>query len=176
MSPNRDMPARILDTAVELFLSRGYADTSLREIAEGLGVTKAAIYYHYRTKGELLEALFEPFLAEMERVIAEAGDVTQVAQLRAFVDRYVDALADHAPVVSLLARDVSVRTHPPIGERAQRLQQAQLGLLGRGRDDPAARLRAAAALGLVGGVAIYGDFALGKVRDELIELVNRVIE
>ena len=38
---------RILDIALELFTERGYDKTSLRQIAEQLGFSKAAIYYHF---------------------------------------------------------------------------------------------------------------------------------
>ncbi len=45
---------RILDVALELFNEHGYDKTSLREIAEHLGVTKAALYYHFERKEDLL--------------------------------------------------------------------------------------------------------------------------
>ena len=49
-----DMRERILDVALELFNEQGYDATSLREIAERLGVTKAALYYHFKSKGDIL--------------------------------------------------------------------------------------------------------------------------
>jgi AcrR family transcriptional regulator len=48
---------RILDIALELFSDQGYDKTSLRQIAERLGFTKAAIYYHFASKGDILMAL-----------------------------------------------------------------------------------------------------------------------
>jgi AcrR family transcriptional regulator len=48
---------RILNIALELFTKKGYDGTSLREIAERLGVTKAAIYYHFSSKDDILMAL-----------------------------------------------------------------------------------------------------------------------
>jgi AcrR family transcriptional regulator len=48
---------RILDIALELFTDQGYDKTSLRQIAERLGFTKAAIYYHFASKGDILMAL-----------------------------------------------------------------------------------------------------------------------
>ena len=48
---------RILEVALRLFTEKGYDATSLREIAEELGVTKAALYYHFRTKEEILDSL-----------------------------------------------------------------------------------------------------------------------
>jgi AcrR family transcriptional regulator len=48
---------RILDISLELFSAQGYDKTSLRQIAERLGFTKAAIYYHFSSKGDILMAL-----------------------------------------------------------------------------------------------------------------------
>jgi AcrR family transcriptional regulator len=48
---------RILDVALQLFVEQGYDGTSLREIAEKLGVTKAALYYHFESKEDILLAL-----------------------------------------------------------------------------------------------------------------------
>jgi len=48
---------RILDVAQELFTQKGFDGTSLREIAEKLGVTKAALYYHFASKDQILMAL-----------------------------------------------------------------------------------------------------------------------
>ncbi len=48
---------RILNVALDLFTEKGFDGTSLREIAERLGVTKAAIYYHFASKEDILMAL-----------------------------------------------------------------------------------------------------------------------
>jgi AcrR family transcriptional regulator len=48
---------RILDVALDLFLAQGYDGTSLRQLAEQLGVTKAALYYHFESKEDILRAL-----------------------------------------------------------------------------------------------------------------------
>jgi AcrR family transcriptional regulator len=48
---------RILDAALDLFIEKGFDKTSLREIAEQLGVTKAALYYHFASKEDILMAL-----------------------------------------------------------------------------------------------------------------------
>ena len=48
---------RILDVALDLFIEKGYDGTSLREIAERLGFTKAALYYHFEAKEDILMAL-----------------------------------------------------------------------------------------------------------------------
>ena len=53
------MRAHIQRVALELFIEEGYDKTSLREIAEQLGVTKAALYYHFTTKDDIVNSLIE---------------------------------------------------------------------------------------------------------------------
>ena len=62
--PGQDQPPeagstreRILDVALDLFIEKGFDGTSLREIAEKLGFTKAALYYHFASKDDILMAL-----------------------------------------------------------------------------------------------------------------------
>jgi AcrR family transcriptional regulator len=50
---------QILDTSLRLFSERGFARTSVRDIARGAGITDAAIYYHFASKRDIFEALFE---------------------------------------------------------------------------------------------------------------------
>src|ERR1700679_3658638 len=66
---------RILDIALELFVDQGYDKTSLRDIAERLGTTKAALYYHFERKQDILlelhlrlHALGREALEELERL------------------------------------------------------------------------------------------------------------
>jgi AcrR family transcriptional regulator len=53
----RSTRERILDAALDLFIEKGFDKTSLREIAEQLGVSKAALYYHFASKDDILMAL-----------------------------------------------------------------------------------------------------------------------
>ena len=50
---------QILDASLRLFSERGFARTSVRDIARGAGITDAAIYYHFASKRDIFEALFE---------------------------------------------------------------------------------------------------------------------
>ncbi|HUY08914.1 MAG TPA: TetR/AcrR family transcriptional regulator [Candidatus Dormibacteraeota bacterium] len=50
---------RILAAALDLFTEQGFDKTSLREVSERVGVTKAALYYHFRSKEEMLSSLVE---------------------------------------------------------------------------------------------------------------------
>lgn len=80
---------QIRAVAVELFAEQGYDKTSLREIAERLGVTKAAVYYHFRTKEEIVASLFDDQLAAMDAIIEWGGTQPEgQARRRGVVERY----------------------------------------------------------------------------------------
>lgn len=69
-TPRGDTRARILDVALELFSEHGYEQTSLREIADRLGVTKAALYYHFKTKDDIVYGIVESMSAPIDEAIA----------------------------------------------------------------------------------------------------------
>ena len=69
--PRRDTRARVQTVALELFAEQGYEKTSLREIAERLGVTKAALYYHFKSKEDIVRSFTEDYRAELDEVIGE---------------------------------------------------------------------------------------------------------
>lgn len=89
-----DTRQQIRAVALELFAEQGYEKTSLREIAERLGVTKAAVYYHYRTKEEILTSLLEEHLAGMDALVewAEAQPPGRDRR-RGVLERYSAQLA-----------------------------------------------------------------------------------
>lgn len=58
--------ARLLEIAAAVFVERGYAAVSLRDIARAAGVTKGAIYGHFRSKGQLLVEVIRTQLAERD--------------------------------------------------------------------------------------------------------------
>ena len=55
----KPMKERILEEALQLFSQNGYTGTSMNDIATKLGVTKAALYKHYKSKQEILDSIVE---------------------------------------------------------------------------------------------------------------------
>ncbi|MEU8530797.1 MULTISPECIES: TetR/AcrR family transcriptional regulator [Streptomyces] len=90
---------RIQDVALELFAEQGYEKTSLREIAERLDVTKAALYYHFKTKEDILIGLFHDLTRPMDELIEWAKAQPRSLETRQEVlRRYQAALLDAAPL------------------------------------------------------------------------------
>ncbi|MGW0208169.1 TetR/AcrR family transcriptional regulator [Streptomyces sp. NPDC003233] len=90
---------RIQDVALELFAEQGYEKTSLREIAERLDVTKAALYYHFKTKEEIIVSLFEDLTKPIEDLIEWGRSRPHTLETKQeVVRRYSRVLADAEPL------------------------------------------------------------------------------
>jgi TetR/AcrR family transcriptional regulator, acrAB operon repressor len=65
---------RILDTAELVFHERGVSRTSLAEIADAAGLTRGAIYWHFRNKADLFDAMMSRVTLPLEEMAQRAGD------------------------------------------------------------------------------------------------------
>lgn len=74
MTEQIDTASRILDAAESLFAERGFSETSLRSITTRAGVNLAAVNYHFGTKTELIQAVFERFLTPFCRKLNKELD------------------------------------------------------------------------------------------------------
>ena len=74
--PTSDGRERVLMEAQRLFVSRGFAEVSMQQIAEAVGMTKAALYYHFQNKEDLFLAAVS---REMERTAAKLADRVKAA-------------------------------------------------------------------------------------------------
>jgi AcrR family transcriptional regulator len=99
----RETRSRLRELALQLFAEQGYEKTSLREIAERLGVTKAALYYYFKSKEDIVRSLVEDYMAEIDELIAWAKDQPRSAETRAeIVRRYLDIVVNGSAVFRLL--------------------------------------------------------------------------
>lgn len=100
----------LVDSAVELFTKRGYAGTSLDEVAKRARLTKGALYHHFSGKQALFEAAFDSventFMRKLGEIVSAPGDPweTATAGLRAYVrvclePSYQRIVIHEAPVV-----------------------------------------------------------------------------
>jgi AcrR family transcriptional regulator len=104
-----DTRSRLLETALKLFAERGVEGTSLQMIADELGVTKAAVYYHFKTKDEIVEAVVAPLLAELNQVVHEArARRSRGAQIDQALAGFVDLIVRHRTLQGLLTRDPGI--------------------------------------------------------------------
>jgi AcrR family transcriptional regulator len=141
------MDRRIAHLALARFRVGGFIGTSIADLAGALGVSKAAIYYHYRSKDTLLHRLVDPLLDAIDACLQDHNQPTRTA--RQLLGDYLAVLLAHREVVPLITTDVAVLNHPSIGPRLRAQNQQLQSLLAVPNTDVAARLRAEAALGAI---------------------------
>jgi AcrR family transcriptional regulator len=162
-----DTRARIQQVALELFAEQGYEKTSLREIAERLDVTKAALYYHFKSKEDIVRSLVEDYFGQLDDLIAWAKTQPRTAQTRGeILGRYVRIVADGHDVFRMLHHNqAAVNSLAGAKERGDLFRERMTGLievLTEPGADMEERLRAAMALG---GVSVGWMFFADQVDD-----------
>jgi AcrR family transcriptional regulator len=101
-----DTRARIQQVALELFAEQGYERTSLREIAERLGVTKAALYYHFKSKEDIVRSFTEDYFGRLDDLIAWGRTQPPTAHTaHELLDRYIAIVMDGSEVFRFLERN-----------------------------------------------------------------------
>jgi AcrR family transcriptional regulator len=102
----RDTRSRLRELALQLFAEQGYEKTSLREIAERLGVTKAALYYYFKSKEDIVASLVEDYVAQLDDLIAWGKGQPRTAATRAeIVHRYMDIVVNGTEVFRMLQQN-----------------------------------------------------------------------
>jgi AcrR family transcriptional regulator len=144
-----DTRTRIQEVALELFTEQGYEATSLREIAERLGVTKAALYYHFKSKDEIVASFMEDRAAALTRLVEWAAEQPRTPQTRREVlRRYADDLAgsNHHKVMRFLERNQTALRGHPKGELMREIMVSLIDLLSEPEDPLSLRLKSSLAL------------------------------
>jgi len=96
----------IIETAVRLFAQKGYDGVSMEEIAKAVGVTKAAIYYHFKDKKALYEAAILSRLEKLVERIERIDLADPTSALRSYILTYGAFLQEYPCFASLLAREL----------------------------------------------------------------------
>jgi AcrR family transcriptional regulator len=162
--------AQILDTARRLFVRQGYQHTSVREIAEQLGMTKTAVLYHFPTKADILAAVAEPFIDDLATTLDAATTREQVFE--GMLDVYLRhraLLRDNVMHdLALLAQGPTVRRFTELMFRANRMAAGP---------DPTLRekVRAAQAIAALSDPVIaYADEPADQMRAEVLRGISRL--
>jgi AcrR family transcriptional regulator len=161
-----DTRARILEVASELFTDQGYDATSLREIADRLGFTKAALYYHFKSKDEIMLALLEPadeLISQLHERLGRAENLEGwadalewiIGELFAHLDFFKLMERNRATVEVLFQEMNALSDHHLMHERVEASVRSV-------SDDRAEQIRMVAAIGAVTG---FDDWAPGLLTE-----------
>jgi AcrR family transcriptional regulator len=124
-----DKRTRLVEAAADLAHRRGFRETSLAEIAEAAGIPLGNVYYYFRTKDALAEALIERWLDEMR--LARSGWNTAggpVERLEALIEvaaRGREAVARSGSPIGGLCTELG-KTDGPLADKAKALFREQL--------------------------------------------------
>ncbi|MFF3750668.1 TetR/AcrR family transcriptional regulator [Streptomyces sp. NPDC002018] len=163
----------IQDIAMELFAEQGYEKTSLREIAERLDVTKAALYYHFKTKEDILVSIFEDLTRPIDELIAWGRTQPHTLETKQeILRRYSDALTRATPLFRFMQENQATVRDLSIGETFKSRMIDLMDLI----QDPEAsltdRVRCISALFTMHA----GQFALREVEGDPEEKRQAILE
>jgi len=177
--PRSAAQTRIVAAALDLFGQHGVSGTSLQMIADTIGVTKAAVYHQYKTKEEIVVAVMEDDLRQLEAALdrAEAAAaprarevlLTLVIELAVQRRRIVSALQQDPVIVRLLAK------HEPFLALMDRL----FAVLTGGNRGAAARVRGAMISAAIGGAVTHplvADLDDETLRSEMLHVTRQLFE
>lgn len=168
--------AAILQVALERFSERGYDGTRLSDIADQLGLTRAALYYHFRSKDDLLVALVEPYLDAIDALVSGAAAPLSPAERRCLIQALADLLVRDIHLLRWIDRDPAVRVHPRLGGRRAAQDDAIRRLLAP-TDDDRGLVQAAAALGaLRRPLAVLDEIDPVQARDQVVAAALELLD
>jgi AcrR family transcriptional regulator len=156
-----DTRARIQQVALELFAEQGYERTSLREIAERLSVTKAALYYHFKSKEDIVRSFTEDHFSRLDQLVAWGRSQPSSARTgHEVLERYISILMDDSEVFLFLQRNQAfVRSAEDGGkhrfEQFRPRMNALLDIITGPDASPRARIRAASAIFAAGSGCMF---------------------
>jgi AcrR family transcriptional regulator len=171
---------RSIDAAFELFAVHGVGGTSFQMVADAVGLTKAAVYYQFKTKEAIVLAVAEVYLGPMQAAVDEAEAEPDRDRARSLLlIRVVDMAVDRRQWVSALQTDPAMtrlfRTHPPFVDLLRRVYT----LLLNEDDGPSTAVRAAVASSALGGAVVHPMVAhldADTLRRELLAVTSRLFD
>jgi AcrR family transcriptional regulator len=109
MASENDLRKQILATAKSMFIQQGYHGLAMRQISEALGVSKAALYYHFKDKEELFLAILTAYLDDMESLLDQIlnGQASGQERIFEFVSAVLHQPAEQRAVIRLASQEMT---------------------------------------------------------------------
>lgn len=167
---------QILDTAQRLFIELGYNATSLQMIADELGLTKAAVYYHFRAKSDILHAALLPGIQRMERLLDEAEAMrSRRARTEHLVRGFADFLVANRQTMVMAQTDPEKPAHDNKPPRTAELHERGLELLFGAHPSAAERVAYGAVFAVPDILTELTDLSDDELREALLATLTRVL-
>ena len=164
------MQRRLVDQSVELFARYGIDATSLQMIADALGVTKGAVYYHFKTKDQIVRAVYADALRDVEAVVEQAEAVESVASreqaLEVLIPRIVALAVESRAIFSKIRFDPVMVRMMADDERYRMLLQRLDRLFSGDAPDAEDSVRAAVVVSALAGTPVH--HGVSELHDEAL--------
>jgi AcrR family transcriptional regulator len=168
-----DTRTEILRVALAEFGKRGYYSTSLRVIAAKVGISKAAVLYHFPEKADLLAALAAPVLDDMEHAVRAAANRPAGEARWVVIEGLLGVWLKHRRLLRLSLRDLALSAAQPVFARFREAMFLANAIVAGRRPSLAARVRAAQAIAMLGDpVVLLDDVAEDELRAEVLRGVR----
>ncbi|WP_197040284.1 TetR/AcrR family transcriptional regulator [Mycobacterium sp. URHB0044] len=168
---------RMIRCALELFTERGYDGASIGMIASNLGVAKSAVSYHFRTKEDLLVAVMQPAVCDLDAYFEKFGTgPLRPVRRREAITEWVQLTVKHRALLGFLAKEGD-RDRPEPGfarwpSAAEQLTQ----LLAGGQPDLGERIYLGAAIrGLATAPAMFPEAGDADLEQHLLRFAETTL-
>jgi TetR/AcrR family transcriptional regulator, cholesterol catabolism regulator len=103
----RTRDSEVLEKAIGVFYRKGFAATSIQDLADELGMLKSSLYYYITSKDALLRRIFEDSHAGAMEVVerVEAMDAPPLERIHAYLQQYAEWFLENSERASLYARE-----------------------------------------------------------------------
>ncbi|HUR51432.1 MAG TPA: TetR/AcrR family transcriptional regulator [Mycobacteriales bacterium] len=126
----------ILERAADLFARQGVAATTVREIADAVGILSGSLYHHFASKDEIVDAIVGSFMDDLvsryDAVLASTDDAAE--RLRGLVAASLATVAGHPHATEIYQKDARYLAEgkAPVAENARLIRRAWIGVLEEG--------------------------------------------
>lgn len=169
---------KLIDAAIELFRRHSVAGASLQMISDELGLTKSAIYHHFRTRDELLTAIMEPVIGELAALVetAEAQRGSR-AQAESMLTGYISLAVAHRDLFPIFTGDPGVADLLRQQPQSAALVKRQADLLAGAEPGVGGQVRAAVVMaGISAAVGVdFDGIDDRELHDQLVTAGRRTL-
>jgi len=175
--PADDTRRDILRVALEAFSHHGYHATSVRTIAERVGLTKTAVLYHFPEKADLLAALAEPLVASLLTAVDAAKLVPPEQARWKAIEGLLEAWLTHRHLLRMSLQDLALQSVDTVLRQFRDTMIVAHGIVAGPHPRFRDRVRAAQALAMLGDpVVLFADAPIDLLRREVLDGVRHFLD
>lgn len=105
---DNEVEDRIVSSARKLFLENGYGEVNMSQIAEAAGITRPTVYYYFRTKDRIFQAVFNSILDELlpKLLLSLRNNLPARDKIEKFVEAYFDNFLNHPEIPLFIVKEI----------------------------------------------------------------------